>query len=735
MSKSLGYVRFGLCLGVSVAVALAAGCGSQAPPAVTLSSATINFAATTQGASTSASSVTLTNSGKRALIISSVTAGGANPGDFSNSNTCNAPLMENASCNISVTFTPTAAGPRSETITVSDNAAGSPHVISVNGTGNAIAITVTPPAAAMATGTTMQFAASGDPNGVTWSVVGAPFLGAPGMITSPGTVDTNGNYTPPSGAASFYATVLATGKTDTSKTAAATVNVVAPGVFTSTNNVQVAQYAVTPPSPANVSVQFGPDTSYGMNTWTQPNTPLGSPLSLYVAGMKASTPYHMRGVIQFADGTSINDADFTFTTGALPTGSVPNLTATTTAGMTPQSGVELLDLVNAGATGPSMMVATDLAGNVIWTFTPTLAANLLPNPIKLLGNGHFLAQFGSSAQDGLGSFIEEFDLAGNVIWQMTAAQLNTALASATCAGCNNITVIGTHHDFVALPNGHVLVLASTQETLGDGTKPLGDVVIDLGDIMNVGGNNSNHTPQPVWLWNEFTSLDTNRRPYSYPDWTHSNALLYSKDDGNLIVSSRHQNWLIKIDYSNGAGAGDVIWKLGAVLPSDTGADVANFTLLNADGTPDANPTDWFFAQHGPSFTTANTTGQFGLVLFDNGDDRGVVDAAGATCGSGQPVACFSTVPVLKIDETAMTATLVSNATTTDYSFFGGNAEVLQNGDVEYDEASATPPPNFNAAVFEVTQASAPQIVWQMKIAGQFAYRAMRIPSLYPGVQW
>ena len=88
-------------------------------------------------------------------------------------------------------------------------------------------------------------------------------------------------------------------------------------------------------------------------------------------------------------------------------------------------------------------------------------------------------------------------------------------------------------------------------------------------MENVGGNNPNHTPQPVWAWNEFNHLDINRRPYSYPDWTHTNAVLYSKDDGNLIISIRHQNWLVKIDYNNGAGAGDILWKLGAVLPTDT----------------------------------------------------------------------------------------------------------------------------------------------------------------------
>ena len=145
--------------------------------------------------------------------------------------------------------------------------------------------------------------------------------------------------------------------------------------------------------------------------------------------------------------------------------------------------------------------------------------------------------------------------------------------------------------------------------------------------------------------------------------------------------------------------------------------------------------DWFFAQHGPSFVSTNTTGKFSLVLFDNGDDRGVVDVVGGTCGvAGQP-ACFSTVPLFNIDETAKTATFVVNPTTPDYSFFGGNAETLDNGNIEYDECASVPLPGSAASVFEVTQAASPQTVWQMHITGQNAYRAFRVPSLYPSIQW
>jgi len=578
------------------------------------------------------------------------------------------------------------------------------------------AIILNPPKAAIGTGQTMQFTAAGkaaEAAGVTWAVV-SPVNVAPGAAAS-GTIDSSGNYTAPSGSQSLFVTVTATSKSDPTKSGTATVNVVAPGKFATTNNAQVAQYTVSPAASANISVQFGLTTTYGFTTWTQPTAQFGGAVSLFVAGMKASTAYHTRGVVQFGDGTEFMDADHTFTTGALPAAQVPKLTATTTTDMTPQSGVELLDLVNIGAaTGQFHVAVTDLAGNVIWSYNPKgLPAGDIPNPIKLLPNGHFLINFGGSVPDGANSVLQEVDLTGTIIWQMTAEQLNMALAASTCSGCN-ITVIGTHHDFVLLPNGHLIVIAATQQVVS-GVTVTGDVLIDL-DV--------NHNP--VWLWNEFDHLDINRRPYMYPDWTHTNAVIYSPSDGNLIISIRHQNWLVKIDYNNGAGAGDILWHLGYQ---------GDFTLLNADGTPDTDATEWFYAQHGPSFTTTNTSGQFSLVLFDDGDDRGVSVVTGGRCGvTGQP-ACFTTVPLLQLNEATMTATLAFHPTAPDYSFFGGNAEVLTNGNVEYDECASTALPANNAAIFEVTQTSPPQTVWQLDIAGQFAYRGFRMPSLYPGVQW
>lgn len=91
--------------------------------------------------------------------------------------------------------------------------------------------------------------------------------------------------------------------------------------------------------------------------------------------------------------------------------------------------------------------------------------------------------------------------------------------------------------------------------------------------------------------------------------------------------------------------------------------------------------------------------------------------------------------LLKLDEAAKTATQVFHPTTPDYSFFGGLADPLKNGNIEYTECADGSIAGTNAAIFEVTQTSPPQTVWHMQITGQYAYRGLRMPSLYPAVQW
>jgi hypothetical protein len=166
-----------------------------------------------------------------------------------------------------------------------------------------------------------------------------PISGATGA-----TVDATGNFTAPAVTQNITYTVTATSMKDPTKTSSTNVTVLASGQVATTNNPQVASYTLTAPADLNVFIQFSSDTSYNLKTWTQP-APATGQLSFLVAGMLGSTQYHMRAAVQAADGTFANDLDHTFTTQSQPTASLPSLTVTTSPGMTPQPGIEMLDLI------------------------------------------------------------------------------------------------------------------------------------------------------------------------------------------------------------------------------------------------------------------------------------------------------------------------------------------------------------------------------------------------------
>lgn len=482
-------------------------------------------------------------------------------------------------------------------------------------------------------------------------------------------------------------------------------------IITSTDNPLVARYTYSPANSGAVSVQFGPDANYGFQTSAQ-NASAGSAVSFLVAGMRANSTYHMRAKVAASDGTSLEtDVDQTFATSSFAAETLPTVSVTKNG--TPQPGVELLNPVIGPNSTYLQAVALDLQGNVIWGYDYLdRRSDSTIQPIKLLPNGDFLAVISIdsrvSGPPAAGELIvlREIDLAGVPVRQITLDGINSSLSSAGF----DISLDDIHHDVELTPSGHFLVLGNTLKDVNGlpgasgATSVLGDVVVDLDPNLNA-----------VWAWNEFDHLDPARAPIGYPDWTHSNALLYVPGDGNLIVSSRHQSWLVKVDYRNGAGTGNLLWRLGYQ---------GDFTLNN--GT---SPKDWFYGQHQPSFYGTATTGVFGLTMMDNGFSRQLTP--GNPCSGST---CYTTVPLLSIDENAKTATILWRDTLdpSKYSLFAGGTTVLANGNIEFDLCTQ---PNTTAEVDEVTVTTPIQTVWTLKVTGQNLYRANRLPSLYPGVQW
>ena len=110
----------------------------------TFSPTSLSFGSQTIGIAGSPQVVTLTNNGNEPLTITSIEITGANAGDFSETNNCPSPLPANNSCNISVSFTPTATGARSAAVSVTDNAPGSPQSVPLSGVGVLPAVTFSP---------------------------------------------------------------------------------------------------------------------------------------------------------------------------------------------------------------------------------------------------------------------------------------------------------------------------------------------------------------------------------------------------------------------------------------------------------------------------------------------------------------------------------------------------------------------------------------------------------------
>lgn len=119
------------------------GSGANTAPAVSLSPASLTFASQTIGTTSAPQTLTLSNTGTASLNLNSIALTGTNPSDFAQTNTCGSSVAAGASCQISVTFTPSATGTRTASVSVTDNASGSPHTSSLTGTGAAAAPSVT----------------------------------------------------------------------------------------------------------------------------------------------------------------------------------------------------------------------------------------------------------------------------------------------------------------------------------------------------------------------------------------------------------------------------------------------------------------------------------------------------------------------------------------------------------------------------------------------------------------
>lgn len=212
-----------------------------------------------------------------------------------------------------------------------------------------------------------------------------------------------------------------------------------------------------------------------------------------------------------------------------------------------------------------------------------------------------------------------------------------------------------HHEGIRLPNGRFMTLVQDNRhvfvpELDETTMVCltGDTILELDTDGEI-----------TWEWSTFDHLEGWRFPTELSlsklrhcyDWTHANALFWIEEDNSVLLSLRHQNWLIKIDRDTGA----IDWIFG---------DEGYFELTNFDLEMGR---DWFYSQHAPEFFLDEGL----LILYDNGNDR-----PGDEPRSSRGVTYL-------LDETGegLFATQTWQFETDYYTPFLGDANRLENGNV------------------------------------------------------
>ena len=397
-----------------------------------------------------------------------------------------------------------------------------------------------------------------------------------------------------------------------------------------------------------------------------------------LVGMRPETTYTLLPRARIGDGEPIFAHELTFTTDALPDG-FPEITVQLHHPELFQPGVTLFGVAQVG--GPPeapfpLYIGVDHAGYVVWYYMSSMffEATLFRN-VQPLPDGNLLLALNNGAR--------VVTPGGDIVEQVMVEQVE---------GISHF-----HHDIIRLPNGRYMAITSeTQEHSvpaldSDPVELRGDVIVEFEPDGTV-----------TWEWSTFdyldwqrfpTELSHNESPPRVYDWTHANAIVWLQADNSVLLSLRHQNWVVKIDRSDGT----IEWIFG---------EDGHFELTNLD--PEFQQ-DWFYSQHAPELHSDGT-----LFLYDNGNDRPLDDL---------PENSRAVAYMLDESGAELQAEQVWQYQTEHYTPILGDTDRLPNGNVLV--CAGGQPGGLPAQLVEVTSETVPTLVWELSMGTGVINRATR----------
>jgi Abnormal spindle-like microcephaly-assoc'd, ASPM-SPD-2-Hydin/Beta-propeller repeat len=353
------------------------GTATAAAPLLNISPTALTFAAQAVGSTSGNQAVTVANQGSGTLNISAIGVTGSGASSFgivpAGSNPCpsSGTLASSASCTVTINFTPLSGGTKSASLSLTDNASGSPQTIFLTGTAVAPAITLS---ASSLTFSAQPAGTASTPQNATLSNPGTSSLGISGIVLTGANptdfIETNNCPQSLGASASCLITVKFDPAASGSASRTASISVSdnapqSPQTIALTGSVTVATVSVSPST-----ISFGSQLAGA--------TP-GAPVAVTVknTGTGALT----------VSGASVTDAtDFTMKnncTAAIPAGGTCTVSMTF-APAAPASGAQCGSTTGSkSATLTLTDNATDSPQAVMLTGTAT---DFCPNPPTVGGN-------------------------------------------------------------------------------------------------------------------------------------------------------------------------------------------------------------------------------------------------------------------------------------------------------------------------------------------------------------
>lgn len=413
-------------------------------------------------------------------------------------------------------------------------------------------------------------------------------------------------------------------------------------------------------------------------------------VNLYLAGMPQDTAYSARLMVNGPEGTVAGES-VEFHTGTVNEEELSLPARRLLAG--PSSPAYEGVVLNSPIGAP--FYATDLAGNLVWYY---------PRPIGFITRPHlggtYLSITWTNNPVRSEQVAREFDVAGITLWETNAAILSERLRALGYPATS-----GFHHEALRLPDGRILLLAGVEKRVPelDNKNVMGDMIIVVDQEMNI-----------HWVWNSFDHMDVKKEailgelclnngacPPVFDggvatDWLHTNSVQHTSD-GNLLLSVRHLDWAVKIDYQDGYGTGAVLWRLGKD---------GDFQIDSTDPYP------WFSHQHDVGFLPGSDRY---LLAFDNGNTHREVNAQANSRGQ-----------LYEIDQEARTAKLLMNADLGGYSFALGSSQRLRSENYHFNSGWTLVGGRPTSTAVEVDPSG--RIVYALE-SGAAVYRSFRMEDI------